>query len=325
MSRRFEEDASTEASRSRLHAYDACLVEGQSSTEPKRAAMQFLRTALLGACLAGACVARAAAADAVPTGSAGGLALGANWGAYETFKGVSFRWVADDAEIVLRGGSGEAQLAIACSGGPSLGQVTTAIRVLDAGHRQVDHAECDGPEHPATLLLPLERDQTHYFLHVDGGGHPVPGEKRILNLQIFSLAEVGPGSGGGDVVDPHNGVQLGAHWYPVEHFNGLTFRWMNGQGGQITVAADHPLRTTLRLVLEVGPSVGARRTPLTVRDAGGAVVFHTTLVGRQVALVPVNLHPGANLYSLFVESRGRAVPHDPRILNVRLLSAAVLR
>lgn len=287
--------------------------------------MRFLRTALLGACLAAACVARAAAADAIPTGSAGGLALGANWGPYETYKGVSFRWVADDAEIVLRGGSGEAQLAIACSGGPSLGQLTTALRVLDPGHRQVDHAECAGPDHPATLLLPLERGQTRYLLHVDGGGHPVPGEKRILNVQIFSLAEVGPGSGGEDVVDPHNGVRVGAHWYPVEHFNGLTFRWMDGQGAQIVVAADHPLRTTLRLVLELGPSVGARSAPLTVLDASGATVFHTTLVGRQVVLVPVNLHPGANIYSLHIPSRRRTVPHDPRILDLRMLSAAVLR
>jgi hypothetical protein len=287
--------------------------------------MRFLRTAVLGAGLAAACVARAYAADAIPTGSAGGLALGANWGPYETYKGVSFRWVADDAEIVLRGGSGEAQLAIACSGGPSLGQVTTALRVLDLSHRQVDHAECDGADHPATLLLPLERGQTRYLLHVDGGGHPVPGEKRILNVQIFSLAEVGPGAGGGDVVDPRNGVQLGAHWYPIEHFKGLTFRWMDGQGGQIIVAADRPLRTTLRMVLEVGPSVGARRTPLTVRDGTGATVFHTTLVGRQVVLVPVNLYPGENVYSVFVESRRRAVPHDPRILDLRVLSAAVLR
>jgi hypothetical protein len=286
--------------------------------------MRFLQTALLGACLAAACAARASAADAIPTGSAGGLALGANWGAYETYRGVSFRWIDEDAEVVLRGGSGEAQLAIVCSGGPSVGQVDVPVRVLDRSHRQVDHADCGGPDHPATLLLPLERGETHYFLHVDGGGHPVPGEKRILNVQIFSLAEVGPGAGG-DVVDPHNGVQLGAHWYPVEHYDGLTFRWMNGQGGQFVVAADHPLRTTLRLVLEVGPSVGARRTPLTVQDASGTTVFRTTLAGRQVVLVPVDLHPGNNVYSLRVESRRRSVPHDPRILDLRVISAAVLR
>jgi|HubBroStandDraft_1064217.scaffolds.fasta_scaffold04823_4 hypothetical protein len=287
--------------------------------------MRLVPTIALGMCLAAACVARAGAADAIPSGSAGGLALGGNWGPYETYKGVSFRWVANDAEIVLQSGSGEAQVSIVCQGGPSLGEVTFPLRVLDASHRQVDHAVCAGPGQPQTLLLPLARGGARYLLHVDGGGRRVPGEQRVLNFQVFALNTTGGALGGGDVVDPRNGVHIGLHWYPIEHYKGLTFRWMDGQDGQLIVSSDHTLLTTMRLVLEIGPSVGARRTALVVHDAHGAVVLRTTLTGRQVVLAPVDLRAGENSFSLAVASASRPVPHDPRILNVRLLSAAVLR
>ena len=287
--------------------------------------MRLVPTIALGACLAAACVAPAGAADAIPSGNAGGLSLGNNWGPYETYKGASFRWVDNDAEIVLQSGSGEAQLSIVCQGGPSLGEVTFPLRVLDASHRQVDHAICAGPGQPQTLLLPLARGGTRYLLHADGGGRPVPGEQRILNFQVFALDTTGGALGGGDVVDARNGVRIGVHWYPIEHYKGLTFRWMDGQGGQLVVSADRPLLTTMRLVLEVGPSVGSRRAALVVRDARGAVVLHATLTGRQVVLVPVDLRAGENSFTLEVASANRPVPHDPRILNVRLLSAAVLR
>jgi hypothetical protein len=287
--------------------------------------MRLVRPIVLAGFLVVACVVPAGASDVIPTGSAGGLALGGNWGPYETYRGTSFRWVDDDAEIVLQGGHGEAQLTIACQGGPSLGEQVFALRVLDASRRQVDHAVCAGADHPETLLLPLGSGETHYLLHVDGGGHPIPGEKRILNFQVFALDSTGGFSGNGDVVDPHNGVRLGAHWYPIENFNGLTFRWMQGEGGQIFVSADHPLQTTLRLLLEVGPSVGARSTPLAVRDSHGTVVLRTTLTGRQVVLVPVRLQAGENEFTIEVGSANRRVPHDPRVLDARLLSAAVLR
>jgi hypothetical protein len=286
--------------------------------------MRFLRSLALGACFA-ACALPAAASDAIPSGHTGTLALGANWGAYETYKGVSFRWVDNDAEIVLQGGSGEVPLAIACSGGPSLGQETFPLRVLDRDRRQVDHVMCMGRDHPGSLLLPVAGGETRYVLHVDGGGRPVPGEKRILNFQVFSLDDTRPGAAGGDVVDPRNGVQLTDHWFPIEHFKGQTFRWMDGNGGTIVVHDDRAQPATLRIVAEVGPSVGAKSTDLAVRDAGGKTVFRTTVSGRRVLLVPVHLNRGDTAFTLVVSSRGLHVPGDRRILNLRVFSVAALR
>ena len=72
----------------------------------------------------------AGAADAIAQGNGGNVALGKNWGAYETFGGSAFRWVGNDAEIIVHG-NGLAHVTIACEGGPSLGLTSFPLRVLD--------------------------------------------------------------------------------------------------------------------------------------------------------------------------------------------------
>jgi hypothetical protein len=277
----------------------------------------------LAVCLAVLSLSPARGADAVKSGNAGTVSLGSNWGAYETFHGTSFRWVDNDAEIILRGAPGQARVAIACEGGPSLGQRTFALRVLDGAHRQVDHVVCDGPDRRPELLLPAGGGETRYTLHVDGGGKPVPGERRILNFRVFSLDD-GRDGGSGDVIDPRSGVRIGDGWFPVERFKGQTFRWM-ANGGRLFVSADRATRATLRLLLEVGPSVGSRQADVTVRDRHGRTLTRTTLSGRGVVAVPLQLDPGDNEVVIGVASRNARVPNERRILNLRLFSAAVQR
>lgn len=283
--------------------------------------MHLVRAVALGAVLAPVLVFPAGATDVIPSGHTGTLALGANWGPYETFKGVSFRWVDNDAEVILAGGSGEVKVALSCVGGPSVGDPSAVVRVLDRDHRQVDHAVCAGRSHPVTLLLPLASGETRYVLHVDGGGRRLSGDKRILDLQVFSLDDA-RGGALGDIADPRNGVRLTDHWYPVERYNGETFRWMD-DGGQIVVHADRASSAMLRLTAEMGPSVGARSTELSVRN-GNDVVYHTNVSGHRVILVPVHLQQGDTTFSLGVTSRNLRVPHDPRTLNLRVFSVAAL-
>jgi hypothetical protein len=277
----------------------------------------------LAVCLAALSFSPARAADAVKSGNAGTVSLGSNWGAYETYRGASFRWVDNDAEIVLRGAAGVARVTIACEGGPSLGQRTFALRVLDAQHRQVDHVVCDGPDRRPEMLLPAGRGDTRYTLHVDGGGKPVPGERRILNFRVFSLDD-GRGGGTADVVDPRSGIRIGDGWFPVERFKGQTFRWM-ANDGRLFVSADRAMRATLRLLLEVGPSVGSRQADVTIRDRRGRTLLRTTLSGRGVVSVPLQLDQGDNEIVIGVASRNARVPNERRILNLRLFGASVQR
>jgi hypothetical protein len=266
----------------------------------------------------------AAASDAIATGRSDAISLGVNWGPYETFKGSSFRWVDNDAGIVVHGTNGIARITIACEGGPGLGQTAFALRALDASRRQVDHVLCSGEHRPAQLLLPLTGSDARYVLHVDGGGRAVPGEKRILNFRVFALDD-GRGGPGDGVVDSASGVRLGAHWLPIERFNGETFRWTDGNDAQILIASPTPLKTSLRLQVEIGPSVGANQTFVAVRDRAGRTLWRERVKGRQVVLVPIDLVAGDNEFRLSVASARKHVPHDPRILNLRLFSAAALR
>jgi hypothetical protein len=285
--------------------------------------MRIVLMAVLGSVLAALSLSPCRAADAVPSGNAGTLSLGSNWGAYESYHGAAFRWVDNDAEIVLHGGAGEAHIAIACEGGPSLGRRTFALRVLDGSHRQVDHVVCDGPDRRPELLLPAGNGETRYVLHADGGGKKVPGDPRILNFRVFSLDD-GRGGQGGDVVDPRSGVRVGDGWFPLERYKGQTFRWMENDG-RLYVSSDRPAHATLRLLLEVGPSVGAREARVTVRDRRGRTLVQTTLNGRGVVSVPMELERGDNEVVVGVQSRNARVPNERRILNLRLFSASVQR
>jgi hypothetical protein len=266
----------------------------------------------------------ATAADAMVSGDGGSLSLGSNWGAYETYHGVSFRWVNNDAELVLHGGTGEATVAIACEGGPSLGQRSFALRVLDTARRQVDHVMCDGADRRTEMLLPRSGGDARYRLHADGGGKSVPGERRILNFRVFTLDDGRGGPSATDIVDARSGVRLGQGWYPVEHYKGQTFRWMAGDG-RIFVGADRSTRASLRVLVEVGPGVGSRQASIWVRDRHGRELLRTTIEGRRAVTVPVPLEPGDNEFTISVASRNQRVPGEPRILNLRLFSAAAVR
>ena len=265
----------------------------------------------------------AGAADAVPTGNGGNVVLGKNWGPYETFGGSSFRWIANDAEIVVRG-DGLAHVTIACEGGPSLGAAAFPLRVLDPAGRQVDHIQCAGKDHPAALLLPV-RGETRFVLHVDGGGHAVAHETRILDFRVFAL-DGGGAVAGSDVVNAQNGVRLGGGWYPIERDKGQTFRWVHGDDAQFFVTANHDLDTRLRILAAPGPSAGTVPCPVVVRDGTGKPVFTTSVRGVQALVFAVRLHAGENLFTLHVgPTKNLRVPRDSRMLNLRVFSIAALR
>jgi hypothetical protein len=264
----------------------------------------------------------AQAANVIPKGNAGSIALGSHWGGYESYGGASFRWVDNNAQIILQGPPAIVHVSIECQGGPSLGNLEAVVRVLDARGQQVDHVVCAGPDHPVTMLLPRGSGRTTYALHVDGGGRPIHGDPRILNFQVFALDDGPSANASSEVADVDSGLRLGDGWYPVEHYRGQTFRWMN-RDGRITVTAPRAGQKTVRLDLAVGPSVGSGRTTLVVRDSGGHEIAHTAIAGRQTVDIHVPMQSGANAITLHVASAEHPVPHDQRHLDLQLFSAKV--
>jgi hypothetical protein len=117
-------------------------------------------------------------------------------------------------------------------------------------------------------------------------------------------------------------VRIGERWYPLERYGGQSFRWMK-QDAAIVVSAGRDGSSSLRIVAEVGPSVGAARTALALRDASGREVFRRTIGGRVTVDVPVSLRRGASAFTIHVDSRAVKVPRETRILNLRVFSIAL--
>lgn len=130
---------------------------------------------------------RPAGAEIVAPGA--GVRLGSGWHMLETFQAETFRWVANDAQLLISAPRrGTLRLSIAIAAGPGVEGRPFVLRVLDASGRQVDAVEVRQRE-TVDLFLPVETGQDNDFrLHVDGGGKPTPNnDPRILNFRVFQI------------------------------------------------------------------------------------------------------------------------------------------
>jgi hypothetical protein len=134
---------------------------------------------------AGAAPAASTVSDIV---SGSGAELGAGWGVLETFNNETFRWVENDAHILVPPvSSGGVELSLVLEPGPGVGTGPLLLKVLDASGKQVADARVAG-RGPLKMLVPIESGKPGDFrLHVDGGGKPAPNEARILNFRVFRL------------------------------------------------------------------------------------------------------------------------------------------
>jgi maltose O-acetyltransferase len=117
-----------------------------------------------------------------------GLFVGQGWHAVELFGGEVFRWVTNDAEVVVTEPTGgERQLRLEVEPGPGLGQQPFTLNVVDEHARQVASVPVAGRE-VVRLRLPLPRgNRTVFRLRTDGGGQPCRGDPRILNFRVLAF------------------------------------------------------------------------------------------------------------------------------------------
>jgi hypothetical protein len=124
---------------------------------------------------------------AARTTPADGLFVGQNWHGVEQVGSV-FRWVDNDAEIVVTRPSGERRdLALEIEPGPGVAGDLT-LDLVDEGGGVVTTIRSTGRE-TVRVSLPLRPgEETQVFrLRVRGGGLPTPNDPRILNFRVFSL------------------------------------------------------------------------------------------------------------------------------------------
>jgi SAM-dependent methyltransferase len=114
------------------------------------------------------------------------IATGQGWYPIEYYNRETFRWVANDAELIIhRPSASRRTLSLEMEPGPGVGSQPFTLQVLDEQGRVAATAEVKGRQ-VVNVALPISQGQTAVFrLHIEGGGLPTPNDPRTLNFRIF--------------------------------------------------------------------------------------------------------------------------------------------
>ncbi len=120
------------------------------------------------------------------------LRLGRNWYPLERFGGQAFRWLNDDAEILVDHlPPGALVLALDLAPGPGLRGQPCRLRVADGSGRVVATASAPGRQVIRVALTITAQPMEVFRLRVEGGGFPTAGDPRILNCRVFAVRRLG--------------------------------------------------------------------------------------------------------------------------------------
>lgn len=241
------------------------------------------------------------------------LALGKNWYLYETFGGQTFRWVDNNAEIVVKNPRGTAKnVALELEAGPSLGTKKFTLQIVQNG-KTVAALPVNGHQWVVAQVPVHPGSATTFSLHVNGGGKKT-SDPRILNFRVFTIADA-------DIVDPGSGITLGGNWDVVERYAGQTFRWVDNDAA-FTVTSNTAKTQKVHIVTLPGPGMGGHQLAIAVRNAAGTTVATINPDKKGNATFSVPVKPGANAFTLHVAGGGKKTAADPRILDFRVFSLA---
>jgi hypothetical protein len=242
------------------------------------------------------------------------VALGSGWGRLETYRGESFRWVANDAIIhVATLKRVDHQVQIHIEPGPGVGLKAFELQVFD-GNEIAAKLNVKGRQPVAVLLAAGEPAVHNLRLHTDAGGSTAPNDARVLNFRVFKIAVQRQSS---DVLPAGTGYKIGTGWYPLETFNSESFRWVNNDA---IIEAGSGALPALDLEVEPGPGFEMKPFVLKVFDQAGAPVGSFDVKARQ--RIEIKLPSEVKLPTklrLHVDGGGKMSSGDNRIMNFRVL------
>jgi hypothetical protein len=108
-----------------------------------------------------------------------GYAFGEGWYDPEFARGGEFRWVSNDAELVVR----QPSLALEIEPGPSLAGKPLLLQILDDS--QIIQTETIAAR--GTIMIKIPRGAATIRLHAESPNQPIPGDSRILNFRVFKI------------------------------------------------------------------------------------------------------------------------------------------
>ncbi len=120
--------------------------------------------------------------DVVKPGA--GFVVGANWYPLETYRGQSFRWVNNDA-VIMVSAEANSPLELELEPGPGLESKPFVLTVLDEEGNLVGKADVKTRERVSVAYPRAPGRATWLRLHVDGGGRKSPHDSRVMNFRVF--------------------------------------------------------------------------------------------------------------------------------------------
>jgi hypothetical protein len=126
------------------------------------------------------------AGDVVAAGSS--IRLGNNWYPLEVFGGQTFRWVDNDAEIIVPPGDGQTHnLSLDLEPGPSMGSPEMSVSLLDQDGATIQHVDVQDRQSITLSVPPMTTTLDSVLrLHVTSPDVAAQNDPRILNLRVFS-------------------------------------------------------------------------------------------------------------------------------------------
>jgi hypothetical protein len=248
-------------------------------------------------------------------GIGAGLRAGAAWYSLERFGAQTFRWAKNDAEIVVCSNAVHETLSLEMEPGPALGSKTMALTAKFANGTEQKFVVAD--RRPVSIKLPQTQPQT-VRLHVTSRNLPTPGEPRTLNFRLFTATAGSPLAGCPSEIAHDGSVAIASGWYPIETYQGETYRWVNNDAHLIPKNANsRPV--TLEVEVAPGPGLAGKPLVLQLADAAGHIVGKTPPVYSRM-FVAFKLPAGSKSqqFELRTTSQNAAVLGDRRTLNFRV-------
>ncbi len=252
-----------------------------------------------------------------------GIILGSGWYPLEHYRGLTFQWSRNDAEITACPDANDRTLAVLMEPGPGVGSKPFRLTIT-GNHGDQRSMIVRGREYVKIDVGANVPAETFVF-HAQTRNLPTPGhDPRILNFRALdvvlgsSIADCSR-----DVVHDASPLALGSGWYPLESFGGERFRWVNNDA-QITLTSAQPRPFTIEADVEPGPSLGGSPLSITVRGQNGRTLASSAPVpGRSFVTLALPAEPANTRLTLSVRSKNVRVPNDPRMLNFRVFDLKV--
>jgi hypothetical protein len=116
-----------------------------------------------------------------------GIHFGEGWFPVERYHVAEpFRWIGNEAEVLVRVPPGGAVMELELEGGPGIERTPALVQVLDAAGAPMADFSVAGRVTVGIALPPLDGGARRSFrLRTPNGGRPLTNDQRILNFRVF--------------------------------------------------------------------------------------------------------------------------------------------